>query len=246
VSYLVLTVGVLAGLLVLGKFLMDAEPAKVAKAIRLGGGLALGLAGLVLTLRGLFVVGGPLAFFGLMLFARGLGWQGAPGFGMPGMGGGGRRSRGGASNVKTRYLDMSLDHDSGEMDGTVREGDFRGRRLSELDLSELIELLRAVRLDDADSERLVEAYLDRAHPEWRDGGESDEPGSADGGRDAGGGGGPMSRRDALEILELEEGASDDDVRAAYKRLMKKHHPDQGGSAWYAAKLNQAKDLLLKR
>lgn len=56
---------------------------------------------------------------------------------------------------------------------------------------------------------------------------------------------PMTRKDALEILGLEDGAGPEEIKAAYKRLMKKVHPDQEGSEWMAAKLNQARDILLK-
>ncbi len=55
---------------------------------------------------------------------------------------------------------------------------------------------------------------------------------------------PVTREDALEILGLEDDATEDDIKTAYKKLMKKVHPDQEGSDWMAAKLNQAKDILL--
>ncbi|MFK7839943.1 MAG: J domain-containing protein [Bdellovibrionales bacterium] len=54
-----------------------------------------------------------------------------------------------------------------------------------------------------------------------------------------------TREDALEVLGLEDGASADDIKSAYKKLMQKVHPDQDGSEWMAAKLNQARDFLLK-
>lgn len=54
-----------------------------------------------------------------------------------------------------------------------------------------------------------------------------------------------TREDALKVLGLKDGASEDNIKAAYKKLMTKVHPDQDGSEWMAAKLNQARDFLLK-
>ena len=54
----------------------------------------------------------------------------------------------------------------------------------------------------------------------------------------------MSRAEALDILGLQEGASEADIEAAYKALIVKNHPDQGGTDWLAARLNEARDILL--
>ena len=54
----------------------------------------------------------------------------------------------------------------------------------------------------------------------------------------------MSRDEALRILGLESGASPDEIKSAYHRLMAALHPDKGGSTYLAAKLNEAKDRLL--
>lgn len=54
----------------------------------------------------------------------------------------------------------------------------------------------------------------------------------------------MSRAEALEILGLSDGASDEEVRAAYRRLISQAHPDKGGSQWMASKINAAKSVLL--
>lgn len=55
---------------------------------------------------------------------------------------------------------------------------------------------------------------------------------------------PMTRAEALDILGLEEGATGEQIEAAYKALIVKNHPDQGGTDWLAARLNEARDILL--
>ena len=57
--------------------------------------------------------------------------------------------------------------------------------------------------------------------------------------------GAMSRSEALKVLGLEEGATDDQIRAAHRRLILQIHPDKGGTSYLAAKINEAKDVLLK-
>ena len=143
----------------------------------------------------------------------------------------------GASQVKSAFLNMTLDLSSGAMDGMVTAGTARGRRLTEMPLDDLLGLLHEVE-NDPDSARLLEAFLDRAHPDWREtsgAGPSPAPPAA----------GAMSREEALRILGLQGEASHDDIKAAYRRLMAQLHPDRGGSDYLAAKVNQAKDFLLK-
>ena len=146
-------------------------------------------------------------------------------------------SSGQTSEVATRFLDMTLDHDSGSMTGTVREGRFAGRPLDTLSLDDLIELWQTCMAEDEQSARVLESYLDRTLGDaWRE--------KASEGRASGGPGAPMTREEAYEILGLEPGADEAEIRKAYRRLMQKIHPDQGGSGYLAAKINQAKDLLL--
>jgi hypothetical protein len=157
--------------------------------------------------------------------------------GMPGASAAGGSPRQ-TSSVRTRFLEMTLDHVSGDMDGLVLAGGLQGRRLSDLDLTELLELLTECRGADARSAAVLEAYLDRTQGEaWRE--------------HAGPGGAPppaadseMTREEAYSILGLEPGAGREEIRDAHRRLMQKLHPDRGGSDYLAAKINEAKRLLL--
>jgi len=146
---------------------------------------------------------------------------------------GGRRSK-----VETRFLRMALDLDTGELDGTVLQGVFAGRKLSSLSLDELRSLVTDVSAD-ADSLNVLAAYLDRTHgTAWRE---------TNGGARGNGAAAPtgvMTRDEAYKVLGLAPGASDDQIRAAHRKLMKLSHPDHGGSDYLASKINEAKDLLL--
>ncbi|MEX1110035.1 MAG: DnaJ domain-containing protein [Dongiaceae bacterium] len=155
---------------------------------------------------------------------------------------GGTPREGQTSSLDTRFFSVTLDHDSGALDGSVREGPYRGRMLSDLDLPALLSLLAECR-DDPSSAQVLAAYLDREHgPEWRDQAGADGNAGAEGA----GGGSAMTREEAYRILGLEPGADDDAIKAAHHRLMLKFHPDQGGSAWFAARINEARDLLTGR
>ena len=147
-------------------------------------------------------------------------------------------SAGQASSVETPYLRMSLDHDSGEMDGDVLQGQFSGRKVGELSRQELVELWRECGQDEQ-SHLVIESYLDRVHgPDWRDGARSGQ-----GGEDAHA---TMTPHEAREIMGVGDDASAADIDAAYRRLMLKMHPDHGGSDWLAAKINRAREVLLAR
>lgn len=154
---------------------------------------------------------------------------------------GSQSSQGQTSEVETRFLRMSLDHSSGQMDGEVASGYFSGRALSSLSLDELLDLMGEAS-DDEQTVQILAAYMDRQFPDtWRDRAQERGAGASSG---AAQGDGPMDREEALDILGLDENATDADVKKAYHSLMTKMHPDRGGSTYLAAKINQAKDLLL--
>ena len=155
-----------------------------------------------------------------------LGWQG---------GGSGQTSQ-----AASEWLEMELDHESGRMAGRVRRGPYEGRSLSDLESPELAALHATLEAEERDGLRLFEAYLERAlGADWRQQlGLGGEPSSG------GGFGEAMSRDEAWRILGLEAGASEDEIHAAHRELMGKMHPDRGGTDYLAAKINQAKDMLL--
>ncbi len=147
-----------------------------------------------------------------------------------------------SSSIRTRFLLMQLQHATGDMDGEVLEGSFSGRRLSTLSMEQLLVLAQEC-LQDADSLQILEAYMDRVHPDWRSGQASstEQAGTATPTPSA-----EMTETEALEILGLQKGATRDDVVQAHRRLMQKMHPDRGGSDYLARKINLARDFLLER
>lgn len=166
-----------------------------------------------------------------------------------------RAPRGGqSSTVTTEYLRMTLDHDTGTMTGTVLRGQFAGLRIEEMGVGDLLSLLRECRAVDEESARLVEAYLDRLYPEWRDelagAGRTSSGGGSGTGPGSGGGatrpaGSDMTVDEAYAILGLTRGATPDQIKAAHHKLMVKLHPDHGGSDYLATQINRARGVLLR-
>jgi hypothetical protein len=149
-------------------------------------------------------------------------------------------SGGQSSSVQSRYIRMTLAHDSGDINGEVLEGPFKGRALKQLSLEELLQLLRECQ-DDEESVSLLQAYLDRVYADkWR------QQAGAHGQQQTSSGSGEMSREEALQILGLSPDAGEEEIIEAHRRLMQKLHPDRGGSAYLAAKINLAKETLLAK
>lgn len=203
---------------------------QVAGVARKAGGFALIAIAGFLTLRGAFNAAIPL-------FVLGLGLLGKSGL-FPGGFPWGQKSPGQRSRVATSLLAMELDHDTGRMEGTVLAGPLKGRLLSSLSNDELKALHQQCTALRDQSRPLLEAWLDRSKAGWR------EAWNTGPGNGAPVPSGKMSRAEALAVLGLKEGATPDDIRAAHRRLMKEFHPDRGGSDYLAAKINQAKDVLL--
>jgi hypothetical protein len=168
-----------------------------------------------------------------------LGWSG---FTLPTSWSGGARRRAGVSRVRSALIEMELDHGTGAINGTVLAGQHAGRRLDELDEAGIASLVEECRRADPDGLRLLEAYLNRRFPGWREHAQRDDDSRSRAQAQPG----AMTEQEAYQILGLEPGASAEDVRRAHRTLMKKLHPDQGGTTYLAARVNEAKEILLSR
>jgi DnaJ domain len=230
---LILGVAILLLLLWAVSSFSKANPRQAALLLRkLGGGAALLFAAFLL-LRGEI---GPAATVGVIGLGT-LGWVPLwpAGFGRRILGNPGQISR-----VRTSYLEMELDQASGTMRGRILAGPHQGAALDSLDTGTLIGLFRAI---DGDSRALLAAYLDRRQPGWREHAQGDTA-ARNGTRAARGS--KMTEEEAYQILGIEPGAGMQEISRAHRSLMKKLHPDQGGSTYLAARVNEAKDVLLRR
>ena len=209
------------------------DTAAAARLVRQGGGVLGMIGALLLLLRGRIGLAAALA----NVVASFAGWRttGAGSAPFRNVGGGARQGR--ASTARSAMVEMRLDHDSGAMTGRVLAGAYAGRAVETLSRPELVSLRQELMLDDPDGARLLEAYLDRRFAGWREADQGERQRRA---------GGAMSRREALEVLGLAEGAGAADIIRAHRTLMKKFHPDHGGSTALAARVNQAKDVLMQR
>ena len=228
---LILGIALLIGFLLLAKWFVDADPKTIVKAARWVAGI------LGVTLVIVFILTKAWLWLPFLLlvmipwlrqfrtFARMAKSARGP-------------SAGRRSSVDTEYLQVFLDHDSGEMEGTVRRGAYAGRELSSMGLDQLLRLFAECRAADEQSAAILAAYLDRHHPEWRDQAEDYAP------HGGGPSGGRMTAVEARQILGVDDAASSAEIKDAHRRLMKQFHPDQGGSSYLAAKINEAKEILL--
>ncbi len=224
---LVLAILLLAAGLV-GAMMLRADPRTLASMVRMVVPGFLGIAGLGLLLAG-------RAALGIMLLTAAVGWISSQNLRR-----GRRKSPGRRSSVRTAALEMELDHDTGAMDGIVLAGNHEGKMLSKMDLVDLLELHDEL-VSDADSIRLLEAYLDGRFAVWRQNAHA----NAGDGLGEPPGSGAMTKQEAYEILGLEPGAAAAEIHKAHRRLMQRVHPDLGGSSFLAARINEAKDVLLR-
>jgi hypothetical protein len=206
------------------------RPATRAGALRwgLGGGAALLTVGLVVARRIDLATFTGAAAFSILRFGR-LG---------PFTLGGGDVSAENISKVRSHYFAMTLDHDSGSVSGRVTAGQFAGLDLIDLDEMDTRALFQEIAID-ADSLALLESWLDANRAGWREYFEQTADASA----------APATPADAdaeaYAVLGLKPGATAEEIKKAHRELMKGIHPDHGGSSYLAAKVNEARDRLLK-
>jgi hypothetical protein len=225
---------VLALVLWAGRAFATVDPRKLAPVVKFGGGFgALGGA-VFLAARGQVLLAVPLGFAGLGL----LGWlpRNFPRFGFAART---QKTPGQTSRVRSAFVEMELDHDTGAMRGRILAGRHEGVMLDVLAVPTVVGFLPQI---DEESRALLIAYLDRREPRWREDAEGDT--AAGHGRPRGAG--KVTEEEAYQILGVQPGASAAEIGRAHRALMKKLHPDQGGSTYLAARVNEAKDVLLRR
>ncbi|MBZ9677762.1 DnaJ domain-containing protein [Mesorhizobium sp. ES1-1] len=225
---IIVLVAVLLVLLSLATAFLRAEPAKLASQARTMGPLLLALVGLPVLLVGREAIGGII-----LLVA--IGWYGATRLGRPAS----PLAPGKRSTVRTAAIEMELDHDTGSLEGLVLAGRHEGKMLGAMGVAEMRHLHGELS-GDAESRQLLETYLDGRFPVWRKHAEtngSERLGVAPSP-------GAMTKQEAYKVLGLEAGAAAADVRKAHRRLMQRLHPDIGGTSFLAARINEAKDVLL--
>ena len=168
-------------------------------------------------------------------------WAGAPSnFPAPGAGSSGQPGR--FSRIRSAMIEMEIDHATGAVEGSVLVGAFAGRRLSSLDRQSLRRLYDECSALDPEGVPLLEAYLDRRFAGWRENAQGDRDTRTRTHAQSG----VMTKEEAYQVLGLQPGASLDEIRQAHRTLMKKLHPDQGGTAYLAARVNEAREVLLGR
>ena len=209
-----------------------ADTQKIVRLLRPAGGVGALILAVFLGARGELAVAVPLGFAGLSM----LGWL--P-FGPAGFGQRTSKTPRQVSRVRSAFLEMELDHDTGAMRGRILAGPHEGVALDALGVATLASLLADV---DEESRALLAAYLDRREPRWRENTDTD----ATAGQGSPARSGKMTPEEAYQILGVEPGASAAEIGRAHRTLMKKLHPDQGGSTYLAARVNEAKDILLRR
>lgn len=228
-GYLITSLAMLAVVLLFAFTFVNASPRAIANAIRTIGPLLTILLGFGMTLVGRAGIGLPIIMMGAVWWANNRRVGTIPGTGS-----------GQTSTVRSAWLEMQLDHDTGELDGIVLTGPLEGKALSQMSEEQILSLYEELS-GDGESAALMEAYLDRRISGWR---ENTDPGLGSG-KGSTASSGPMTKEEAYQILGLVPGASAQEVRAAHRKLMKAVHPDSGGSTFLAARINEAKDTLLE-
>lgn len=257
-AWFILGFCLLVGVLLSFRWFVNAEPKQVIKALRWIVVIVISLFFMVLLATGRLhwaaaTIGAviPFALRGWRIWQisqnirRAASWaagqKGAGGWSTPGS----QRPSGDASRIKTGFLDMELDHNSGKITGKVISGPHSGARLDDLSESDLLSLHRHYQRVDDESVRVLEAYLDRRIEDWRSHDEQAGVDEDQANHHSNDDNAPMTKDRAYQVLGLKKGASEADIKKAYHRLMGVAHPDHGGSDFLAAQLNRAKEILLK-
>ncbi|MEH6544850.1 MAG: DnaJ domain-containing protein [Sneathiella sp.] len=232
-AYFIIGLSVFVALLIGGNSMANADPKKLVKALRIAATVICAL------LAGFFILTGRFAYAPPFIIAALFFLRNKPFFG-----GGNSPSAGQQSDVETSWIKATLNHDSGEMDGQIIKGRFESHKLSALTLNQLMEFQEEA-LEDPQTIAILNSFLDRYHAQAEEADTTGGEQTKEQKTRARSSSGPMTRREALDILELTDEATLVQIKKAHRQLMKKFHPDHDGSEYMAAKINEAKDVLIK-
>jgi len=250
---IVLGVLALLVLLVLGHLFARADPRLLARALRYVGAGLLGAAALALFAVERVGPGFLVASMAWALYTRGHVWPGGWPYGLrrprpwPQGGPQSQNRTADVTHVRTDWLELALHHATGAMSGHVLQGRYKGQALERMSQSALLNFYREAGAQDAETARLLETFIDRVHgTAWRTASQDrpQDAGTDSRQRSRARANGGMSRDEAYAVLGLGAGASADEIHAAHRKLMMQNHPDHGGSSYLAAKINEARDVLL--
>lgn len=135
--------------------------------------------------------------------------------------------------IRTKFLKVQLSKEN--LQGEIIEGPLKGNQLAELSSEDIEKLSLYYKENDKESLLLLHAYIQHQNinPNSRQqNSQYQEPSSLE-----------PSKKEALEILGLDDSAGREEILKAHKKLLQRLHPDRGGSNYLAAKVNRAKDIL---